>query len=149
METITAEAKTLPLDELKIVAYRLISNNIIRDKAKRQRMETAKRIYVYLAVSDIARLTYEIQKAMINQNRTAQLVTVNFKGGYDVAEVSISELMFMAEELIKFSNVIDSDASKNMNRIRSAKDTQTVLAIMEQIQQRSNEMELTYQKTLS
>ena len=149
METITAEAKTLPLDELKIVAYRLISNNIIRDKAKRQRMETAKRIYVYLAVSDIARLTYEIQKAMINQNRTVQLVTVNFKGGYDVAEVSISELMFMAEELIKFSNVIDSDASKNMNRIRSAKDTQTVLAIMEQIQQRSNEMELTYQKTLS
>ena len=149
METITAEAKTLPLDELKIVAYRLISNNIIRDKAKRQRMETAKRVYVYLAVSDIARLTYEIQKAMINQNRTAQLVTVNFKGGYDVAEVSISELMFMAEELIKFSNVIDSDASKNMNRIRSAKDTQTVLAIMEQIQQRSNEMELTYQKTLS
>ena len=149
METITAEAKTLPLDELKIVAYRLISNNIIRDKAKRQRMETAKHIYVYLAVSDIARLTYEIQKAMINQNRTVQLVTVNFKGGYDVAEVSISELMFMAEELIKFSNVIDSDASKNMNRIRSAKDTQTVLAIMEQIQQRSNEMELTYQKTLS
>lgn len=149
METITAEAKTLPLDELKIVAYRLISNNIIRDKAKRQRMETAKRVYVYLAVSDIARLTYEIQKAMINQNRTVQLVTVNFKGGYDVAEVSISELMFMAEELIKFSNVIDSDASKNMNRIRSAKDTQTVLAIMDQIQQRSNEMELTYQKTLS
>ena len=149
METITAEAKTLPLDELKIVAYRLISNNIIRDKAKRQRMETAKRIYVYLAVSDIARLTYEIQKAMINQNRTVQLVTVNFKGGYDVAEVSISELMFMAEELIKFSNVIDSDASKNMNRIRFAKDTQTVLAIMDQIQQRSNEMELTYQKTLS
>lgn len=149
METITAEAKTLPLDELKIVAYRLISNNIIRDKAKRQRMETAKRVYVYLAVSDIARLTYEIQKAMINQNRTVQLVTVNFKGGYDVAEVSISELMFMAEELIKFSNVIDSDASKNMNRIRFAKDTQTVLAIMDQIQQRSNEMELTYQKTLS
>lgn len=137
------------MDKLKHIAYRIIQNNANRDKDKKQVLKTAKGRVTYLSVNDISRIAFELQKAVINQTTMLTLITVSPVTGAKIpTEVTISELIFMGEELSKFSNTIDSKTASNINKVRNAKDINEVMALIKSIKEDNDRLELIYQNSV-
>lgn len=142
-----SELKTM--DKLKHIAYRIIQNNANRDKDKKQVLKTAKGRVIYLSVNDISRIAFELQKAVINQTTMLTLVTVSpVTGAMIPTEVTISELIFMGEELSKFSNTIDSKTASNINKVRNAKDINEVMDLIKSIKEDNDRLEIIYQNSV-
>lgn len=137
------------MDKLKHIAYRIIQNNANRDKDKKQVLKTAKGRVIYLSVNDISRIAFELQKAVINQTTMLTLITVSPATGAMIpTEVTISELIFMGEELSKFSNTIDSKTASNINKVRNAKDINEVMELIKSIKEDNDRLELIYQNSV-
>lgn len=137
------------MDKLKHIAYRIIQNNANRDKDKKQVLKTAKGRVIYLSVNDISRIAFELQKAVINQTTMLTLVTVSPATGAMIpTEVTISELIFMGEELSKFSNTIDSKTASNINKVRNAKDINEVMDLIKSIKEDNDRLEIIYQNSV-
>lgn len=137
------------MDKLKHIAYRIIQNNANRDKDKKQVLKTAKGRVIYLSVNDISRIAFELQKAVINQTTMLTLITVSpVTGAMIPTEVTISELIFMGEELSKFSNTIDSKTASNINKVRNAKDINEVMDLIKSIKEDNDRLEIIYQNSV-
>lgn len=137
------------MDKLKHIAYRIIQNNANRDKDKKQVLKTAKGRIIYLSVNDISRIAFELQKAVINQTTMLTLITVSpVTGAMIPTEVTISELIFMGEELSKFSNTIDSKTASNINKVRNAKDINEVMDLIKSIKEDNDRLEIIYQNSV-
>lgn len=137
------------MDKLKHIAYRIIQNNANRDKDKKQVLKTAKGRVIYLSVNDISRIAFELQKAVINQTTMLTLITVSPATGAMIpTEVTISELIFMGEELSKFSNTIDSKTASNINKVRNAKDINEVMDLIKSIKEDNDRLEIIYQNSV-
>lgn len=137
------------MDKLKHIAYRIIQNNANRDKDKKQVLKTAKGRVIYLSVNDISRIAFELQKAVINQTTMLTLITVSpVTGAMISTEVTISELIFMGEELSKFSNTIDSKTASNINKVRNAKDINEVMDLIKSIKEDNDRLEIIYQNSV-
>ena len=77
------------------------------------------------------------------------LITVSpVTGAMIPTEVTISELIFMGEELSKFSNTIDSKTASNINKVRNAKDINEVMALIKSIKEDNDRLELIYQNSV-
>ena len=137
------------MDKLKHIAYRIIQNNANRDKDKKQVLKTAKGRVIYLSVNDISRIAFELQKAVINQTTMLTLVTVSPATGAMIpTEVTISELIFMGEELSKFSNTIDSKTASNINKVRNAKDINEVMDLIKSIKEDNDRLDIIYHNSV-
>mgnify|MGYP001781553375 FL=1 len=137
------------MDKLKHIAYRIIQNNANRDKDKKQVLKTAKGRVIYLSVNDISRIAFELQKAVINQTTMLTLITVSPATGAMIpTEVTISELIFMGEELSKFSNTIDAKTASNINKVRNAKDINEVMDLIKAIKEDNDRLEIIYQNSV-
>lgn len=137
------------MDKLKHIAYHIIQNNANRDKDKKQVLKTAKGRVIYLSVNDISRIAFELQKAVINQTTMLTLITVSpVTGAMIPTEVTISELIFMGEELSKFSNTIDSKTASNINKVRNAKDINEVMDLIKSIKEDNDRLEIIYQNSV-